>query len=370
MNGRLWAGRRRQAGALGAAAKCGGRSPRAPVCPAENPLGTVRGRLRTEFQPRSRVMRCRRMDAYILLLVGAGVLVLLVAWLPTALCELPLSLPIVCVALGVTLFALSNGDMPLPLEPPRLTERLTELIVIIALTGAGLKIDRPFRFRDWSATWWLLLVAMPLSIAGMALISQVVLGLGVATALLLGAVLAPTDPVLAADVQVGPPRWGEEDEVRFTLTAEAGLNDGLAFPFVNLATAAVAHAALPGVWLLNWAVVDIVWKLAVGATAGLVIGRALGWLIFRVPNRAGLSRTGDGFVALGVTFLAYGLTDLAHGYGFLAVLIAALPGGTLRIDQNATAAPRTRGDRLLRHPGRGQLLLPCLRTEQTRVRRG
>ena len=173
-------------------------------------------------------------------------------------------------------------------------------------------------------TWRLLAVAMPLSILGIALISSWLLGLGLASALLLGAALAPTDPVLAADVQVGPPRSGEEDEVRFTLTAEAGLNDGLAFPFVNLAVAVVAHGNLPGPWLLDWAAEDVAWKLGAGIAVGWMLGRVLGWLIFRIPNRAGLSRTGEGFVALGVTFLAYSLTELAHGYGFLAVFVAAL----------------------------------------------
>lgn len=264
------------------------------------------------------------MDSYIILLVGTGSLILLVAWLPMALREMPLSLPMVCVGLGLALFAASGGDTPDPLAHPHIAERLTELVVIIALTGAGLRIDRRFSWPGWPIAWRLLAIAMPLSILGIALMAHWLLGLGVAGALLLGAVLAPTDPVLAADVQVGPPRSGEEDEVRFALTAEAGLNDGLAFPFVNLAIAIAAAASLPAPWLVEWVTRDVVWKLGSGALLGLLVGRVLGWLIFRVPNRAGLSRTGDGFVALGVTFLAYGVTELAHGYGFLAVFIAAL----------------------------------------------
>ena len=264
------------------------------------------------------------MDSYILLLVGAGALILLVAWLPMALRELPLSLLMFCVAFGFVVFSLSGADVPHPLVHPEVTERLTELVVIVALTGAGLKLDRPFGWRTWSMTWRLLAVAMPLSILGIALVGAWLLGLGLAAALLLGAVLAPTDPVLAADVQVGPPRSGEEDEVRFTLTAEAGLNDGLAFPFVNLAVAFVAQGNLAGPWLLDWVLEDVAWKLGAGVAVGWVVGQALGWLTFRVPNRAGLSRTGEGFVAIGVTFLAYGLAELAHGYGFLAVFVAAL----------------------------------------------
>jgi NhaP-type Na+/H+ or K+/H+ antiporter len=238
--------------------------------------------------------------------------------------ELPLSLPMFCVATGFAVFGLSSGGTPHPLHHPEVTERLTELVVIVALTSAGLKLDRPLGWRSWSSTWCLLAVAMPLSILGIALVGGWLLGLGAAAALLLGAALAPTDPVLAADVQVGPPRSGEEDEVRFTLTAEAGLNDGLAFPFVNLAIALALHDAVPGGWALEWLAVDVLWKLGAGVAVGWAVGRALGWLTFRVPNRARLSRTGDGFVALGVTFLAYGLTEIAHGYGFLAVFVAAL----------------------------------------------
>jgi NhaP-type Na+/H+ or K+/H+ antiporter len=170
---------------------------------------------------------------------------------------------------------------------------------------------------------------MPLSILGIALIGYAWLGLGIAAALLLGAVLAPTDPVLASDVQVGPPDTGVEDEVRFALTSEAGLNDGLAFPFVNLALAlavALNEPAEPGVpgWAVEWLAVDVVWKLAAGGLLGWTIGRALGWLMFHLPNRAQLSRTGDGFVALGATLLAYGVAEAAHGYGFVAVFVAAL----------------------------------------------
>ena len=264
------------------------------------------------------------MDPYIVLLVGTGGLILLVAWLPMVLRELPLSLPMFCIAFGFVAFSLSVGDTPSPLAYPRTAERLTELVVIVALTGAGLKLDRPLRWRTWALTWRLLGFAMPLSILGIGLVGHWLLGLGAAAAVLLGAALAPTDPVLAADVQVGPPPSGEEDEVRFTLTAEAGLNDGLAFPFVNLAVAMAGVGAAPEFWAWDWFRLDVLWKLGAGILAGWVIGRLLGWLTFHMPNRARLSRTGDGFVALGATFLAYGLTELVHGYGFLAVFVAAL----------------------------------------------
>ncbi|WP_301591536.1 cation:proton antiporter [Sabulicella glaciei] len=112
------------------------------------------------------------MDPYILLLAGVGVLILLMAWLPMVLRELPLSLPMFCVAFGFVAFGLSSGNTPHPQDHPEITERLTEIVVIIALTGAGLKLDRPFGWRTWAMTWRLLAIAMPLSILGIALVGH------------------------------------------------------------------------------------------------------------------------------------------------------------------------------------------------------
>ena len=227
---------------------------------------------------------------------------------------------------GAVLFWLPvPGPDPEPIEYGVVTERATELVLIVALMGAGLKLDRPFGWSRWRATWRLLGITMILSIAGLTIAAVLVLKLDLATALLLGAVLAPTDPVLASDVQVGPPNSGEEDEVRFALTSEAGLNDGLAFPFVHLAVALVGLAALRPLDLaFEWLAVDVAWKLACGVGAGWLCGRVLGWLIFRIPNRAKLSRTGDGFVALGITCFTYGVTEWLHAYGFVAVFVAAI----------------------------------------------
>jgi NhaP-type Na+/H+ or K+/H+ antiporter len=190
--------------------------------------------------------------------------------------------------------------------------------------GAGLKLDRPLHWRGWSITARMLGIAMPLTILALAILGQALLGLGLATALLLAASLAPTDPVLASDVQVGRPNEGEEDEARFALTSEAGLNDGLAFPFVNLAIGLSLAFEKGESWFGHWILVDVLWKLAAGVAVGFAVGWFLGHLTFRLPNRAKLSRTGDGFVALGITCLAYGITEMAHGYGFLAVFVAAL----------------------------------------------
>ncbi|HEX2255669.1 MAG TPA: cation:proton antiporter [Afifellaceae bacterium] len=266
------------------------------------------------------------MEIYLVLLAVFGAVVLLTAWLPMLIKELPLSLPIVCIAIGVLIVwsPFSPVIEANPLENRHLTERLTEFVVIVSLMGAGLKMDRPLSWRGWQITWRLLGIAMPLTIAAITLLGWGILGLGLAAALLLGAALAPTDPVLASDVQVGPPLSGEDDEVRFALTSEAGLNDGAAFPFVYLAIAMALSQATGEPFLMDWLLIDVVWKIAAGIVMGWVGGTIMGHLAFSLPNRSGISETGDGLVALGITCLAYGTTELVNGYGFLAVFIAAV----------------------------------------------
>ena len=264
-------------------------------------------------------------DPYILILFVVGALIALVAWLPLLFRRAPLSLPIVCVALGAGLFSLPQVAFdPLPQTYPEITERLTEFVVIIALMGAGLKIDRIFRPKRWGVTWRLLGVTMTLSIVAIATLGWA-MGLGVAGAVLLAGTLAPTDPVLASDIQVGPPREGGEDEVRFGLTSEAGLNDGLAFPFVNLAIAlALAAAGVEADWVLEWLTVNVLWEVGAGLGIGWAIGWLFGWLTFAIPVNTRLAATRDGFIVLAATFLSYSITEMLHCYGFLAVFITAL----------------------------------------------
>ncbi|WP_312407701.1 cation:proton antiporter [Rhizobium sp.] len=267
------------------------------------------------------------MDTYIVTLLIFGAVVLLTAWLPMALRKLPLSLPICCVAIGALLAWSPLTPLPAlnPLENIEWAEHLTEFVLIVALMGAGLKIDRPLGLLRWAATWRLLGIAMPLSIAAISLLGWSVLGLGVAPALLLGAALAPTDPVLASDVQVGPPQTGEEDSIRFSLTSEAGLNDGMSFPFVMAAIAIASQQVGGGYsWVAHWFAFDVVWKLAAGLAMGWLVGRLLGYLTFRMPEAGRIARTGDGLAALGFTCIAYAATELISGYGFVAVFVAAL----------------------------------------------
>jgi NhaP-type Na+/H+ or K+/H+ antiporter len=266
-------------------------------------------------------------DPHSLVFAIAGLAALGGALLPRLIGHLPASPPMVFLALGFGVFSLPLGLGEVdPIARSEVTEYLTEVGVIVALMGAGLKLDRPLGWCTWQPTVRLLAITMPLTIGLTAVAGWWAVGLAPATALLLGAVLAPTDPVLAADVQVGPPGGDpqEEDDLRFSLTSEAGLNDALAFPFTNAAIAMALVGTNTSSWVAEWLAIDVAYKLAVGMIGGILVGRLLAVVVFRTPENLRLASRGEGFVALAGTFLAYGLTEAVGGYGFLAVFVAAI----------------------------------------------
>ena len=148
-----------------------------------------------------------------------------------------------------------------PIEEASVVEHLAEIAVVVALFSAGMKVERSLRSREWTTVWRLLGIAMPLTIAAVALWGTSAMGLSVGAAILLGAMLAPTDPVLAGDLGIGPPGEEDEREPRFAVTAEAGLNDGLAFPFVFLGLFAIEREGVD--WLGHWLVADVLYAVAV-----------------------------------------------------------------------------------------------------------
>lgn len=259
-------------------------------------------------------------QAHILGFLALGAIVLATVWLPVVLQRFPLSLPMVALAFGYVFFSLSPMGR-FTAEERNVAEILLEFVLVVAVMGAGLKIDRPFGFRAWASTWRLLGPGMLLTIAGIAIAAIVILDLPPPLALLLGSILSPTDPVLASSVQLGPPGAGEEGEVRFALTSEAGLNDGLAFPFVTLSLL-WAGAPEPG-WLTHWFLVELIWKLLAAVAVGLVVGGGIMALNHRLPAPFRISRSKNAYAALGVGLLVYGLAEWAHANGFVAVFVAA-----------------------------------------------
>lgn len=263
------------------------------------------------------------MDSYVVWLLLLGLAWFGAAWIPHVVHGAPISLPIIYVVFGGILFSLPTGlKSPDPLRDPLLTERLSELLVIVSLTGVGLKLDRPFGLRSWGTTWRLLGITMPICIIAFTAMGWWFLDLVPATAILLGAALAPTDPVLASEVQSGPPRAGADNEVRFALTSEGGLNDGLAFPFTNFAIALAGAGT--GAWHIEWLKVHVLYKVTVGVAAGVALGLLLSYLMFRVGGKSRLARTGEGIAAPALTLIPYAATELVNGYGFIAVFVAAV----------------------------------------------
>src|SRR3989344_9644546 len=260
------------------------------------------------------------------MLVGFGVAIVLAYWLPRFVSGREPAASALLIVLGWALFGWMPGlsETISPLGAPKAWETTSELCLIMGLFGVGLRIDSLTGKGRWAPTVRLLAIAMPLTILGVALLGWQAGGMTLVGALLLGAVLAPTDPVLAGDVQVGRPTEGGEHPVRYTLTTEAGLNDGLAFPFVHLALAIAGAGALTlglaGEWLWR----DVLYRIIVGALGGLVVGWLLGKVLFEYPPKKALAETEAGVFALAGVFVAYGATELLEGYGFIAAFVAGL----------------------------------------------
>jgi sodium/hydrogen antiporter len=273
-----------------------------------------------------------------------GLSLLLATVLPHATRRIAISPPMVLVGVGMVIGLLPLAD-GMSLEPQSHREvitHVTEFTVLVSLMGVGLAIDRRLdlrswrSWRTWSPVWRLLLLTMPLTILGMAVLGWWVAGLAPAVALLMGAVLAPTDPVLASDVQVGEPltedvdeseeadRPLEDDDIRFSLTAEAGLNDGLAFPFVHLALLLLA-GGFTVVDVASWVGWYVVGKIVLGVGVGLCVGWLLGRQAFHArTDTLRLADTDEPLLALAALLASYGAAELVGGYGFLAVFACAM----------------------------------------------
>jgi NhaP-type Na+/H+ or K+/H+ antiporter len=265
-------------------------------------------------------------DPYHILLVALGASLIVSYWLPHLLLRRPPAATALLMACGMAGSLLFPGLFASidPTLNPGMWEVAAELVVIIVLFATGLRIDDLGGRRLWWPTARLLAITMPLTIAAVALLGWSLAGMTVAGAILLGAVLAPTDPVLAGDLQIGPPLEGKEHPVRFALTTEAGLNDGLAFPFVYLALHVASEGTSPSAWLAGWLAWDVVYRIAIGTLGGMGIGWLLGQVMVAVPRWNTTAASGPGVLALAGVFLAYGLVELAEGYGFIAAFVAGV----------------------------------------------
>ncbi len=252
----------------------------------------------------------------------AGALLLGVALTRNLLSGWPLSTAIIYLGLGIVLGPLVLNKLHFePFKHTALLERVTEVAVIISLFSAGLKLRLPFEDGRWKGPLRLALISMTLTIGLVTLVGYYWLGLSLGAAVLLGAFLAPTDPVLASDVQTRHPE--DFDELRFSLTGEAGFNDGTAFPFVMLGLGLLGLHEL-GDFAWRWVAVDVVWAIVGGIGIGALLGYLTARLVIYLRQHKQQAVGTDDFIALGLIAGAYGVALLLHTYGFLAVFAAGL----------------------------------------------
>jgi NhaP-type Na+/H+ or K+/H+ antiporter len=250
----------------------------------------------------------------------AGAILLTMALLGTLLERLPLSPGILYLGIG---YALGPAGWALMTPDPLLhaveVETMAEIALLISLFSVGLKLGVPLD-RRWYLPLRLAFPSMALTVMFVTAIGVFLLGLPLGAAILLAAILAPTDPVLASDVQVE--HSSDRDRLRFGLTAEGGLNDGAAFPFVLLALGLLVVHDFGSIW--RWFAVDVVWSilggLAIGGALGTLIGKLVLYLRTRHQEAVGL----DEFLALGLIAIAFGVAQLSMTSGFLAVFTAGL----------------------------------------------
>ncbi|HMQ33699.1 MAG TPA: cation:proton antiporter [Chloroflexaceae bacterium] len=271
------------------------------------------------------------------LIVGA--VFVLMALASSTLRRLPLSTSLLYLLIGVAIGPVGLGLLRLdPLDDAKLLEHLTEVAVVISLFTSGLKLRARLRDPAWREPLRLAFGAMALTVGLIALVAVAGLGLSLGAAVLLGAILAPTDPVLASDVQVKRPT--DTDRLRFSLTGEAGLNDGTAFPFVMLGLGLLGlHELGAGGW--RWVAVDLLWATAAGLGVGWLLGQLVGRLVVYLRREHHEALGLDDFLALGLIGLSYGAALLIHAYGFLAVFAAGLALRHLEIEASASTKAET-----------------------------
>jgi len=262
----------------------------------------------------------------------AGAVLMVMALSGSLVERLPLTTALLYLGIGFALGPLGVGLIRLdPGLHSAALERATEVVVIISLFTAGLKLRAPLADPLWRLPVRLASLSMAITVGLLTLAGMVLLGLPVGAAVLLGAILAPTDPVLASDVQVEDAT--DRDRLRFSLTAEAGLNDGTAFPFVMLGLGLLGLHDL-GSFGWRWLVVDVLWAVTGGLAIGWLFGTLVGRLVLYLRRERGETVGQDDFLALGLIAISYGVALQAHAYGFLAVFAAGL--ALRRVEARAT----------------------------------
>lgn len=254
--------------------------------------------------------------------VFVGIILVSMLLIGSILEKLPTSAAMIYLAIGFLLgpqgFALIAPD-PLKLYLP--LGLAAEAAVLISLFAMGLKLAVPIFDLRWKLPLRLAFPAMLVTVGLVALAVHIGFAFPLGAAILLGGILAPTDPVLASGIQ--PERENATGHMRFGLAGEGALNDGTAFPFVLLGLGLMGlHPLGSGLW--HWWLIDLIWStiggLLVGAVLGILIGQLVVYLRTRFSNAVGMNE----FLTLGLIAISYGAAQLVLASGFLSVFAAGL----------------------------------------------
>jgi NhaP-type Na+/H+ or K+/H+ antiporter len=261
---------------------------------------------------------------FILWMAVLGAVLLILALTSSYLRWMPVTTSAVCLLLGICIGPLGMDLLHLDIKgSARWMEHLTEVAVLFSLFVSGLKLRLPLKHRTWRIAFGMAGPVMLLTILGTCLVLHWLLGLSWGVSLLVGAILAPTDPVLAGLVQVNNAQ--DYDSLRFGLSGEAGLNDGTAFPFVIFALIFMQHGGFDGDWLGGWVLKNLLWAVPAGLLVGYWMGRGIGriTLKMRITNADSTLSPND-YLTLALIALAYVVAEAIGGYGFLSVFAAGL----------------------------------------------
>ncbi|MDF3057674.1 MAG: sodium/hydrogen exchanger [Rariglobus sp.] len=234
----------------------------------------------------------------------------------------PFTPPMLYLLIGIVLGPWGAGVARIdPMEQAGWLLHGAEIAVIVSLFTVGMKLRIGPLDRRLRPALCLAFISMTLTVGLVAATGVKWLGLTWGAASLLGAVVAPTDPVLASDVQLKHAH--DRDNVRLTLSAEAGLNDGTAFPFVILGLALVQGSPL-GSFVWRWWSVDVLWAVCGGLAIGALLGYGLGHLLLRLTAKLGQTIAFGEYLVLGVIGVSYAIAVEVHTYGFLSVFAAGV----------------------------------------------
>jgi NhaP-type Na+/H+ or K+/H+ antiporter len=251
-----------------------------------------------------------------------GLLLCAMAVLATLIRRLPLTTAVVYLPLGWLLGP--HGTNVVDIDAVRdavALQHIAQVVILISLFSAGLKL----RVAPSSRMWWLALRlaygSMAITVLLAAIVGRWLFALAPAMAILLAGILAPTDPVLASDVEVQDPYHLRS--LNFALTSEAGLNDGSAFPVVLLGLSMLT-GSLDAAARWRWILLDVCWASAAGLAAGYAVANIVGRSVLYLRRSRGQAIGLGYFLAPGLIAISYATGELVGAYGFLSVFACAV----------------------------------------------